>query len=102
MSLNLSNQALLTALKAWHLPEPLTMQLLPGGMIGEVWRVEAGDQCFVAKYACTTQQAFEGGLYAAEMVEQHGITSGVPLRKNRERFPSWSKVRVGKASLSPC
>ncbi len=80
MSSNLSNEALRIALQAWSLPEPLTIQTLPGGMTGEVWRVEAGDQRFVAKYAYTAQQAFEGGLYAAELVEQHGITCGIPLR----------------------
>lgn len=80
MDANLSNEALRTALQAWSLPEPLTIQSLPGGMTGEVWRVEARDQHFVAKYAYTTQQAFEGGLYAAELVEQHGITCGIPLR----------------------
>jgi hypothetical protein len=79
MSSNLSNETLLAALKAWPLPEPLTFQPLPGGMTGEVWRVEVGDQRFIAKYAYTTQQAFDGGLYAAELVERYGITCGVPL-----------------------
>lgn len=76
----LSDAALLAALQAWPLSEPLTLQRLPGGMTSEVWHVEAGDQRFVAKYTYTTQQAFEGGLYAAELVERHGITCGVPLR----------------------
>src|SRR6266852_4113814 len=79
-SLNLSDETLLAALKAWPLPEPLTIQQLPGGMTSEIWRVEAGNERFVAKYAYTTRQAFEGGLYAAELVERHGITCGVPLR----------------------
>lgn len=79
-SLNLSNETLLAALKAWRLPEPLTIQQLTGGMTSEIWRVEAGNERFVAKYAYTTRQAFEGGLYAAELVERHGITCGVPLR----------------------
>ncbi len=80
MSSNLSTEALFTTLKAWHLHEPIIIQSLPGGMTSDVWHVEAGKRRFVAKYAYTTQQAFESGLYAAELVEQHGITCGVPLR----------------------
>jgi Ser/Thr protein kinase RdoA (MazF antagonist) len=38
------------------------------------------ESTFIAKYAYTTQQAFESGLYAAELVERHGITCGIPLR----------------------
>lgn len=81
MSSVLSNEKLLAALQAWSLSEPLTIQELPGGMTGEVWYVEAGDQRFVAKYAYTTQQAFEGGLHAAELVERRqGVACGIPLR----------------------
>src|SRR5579863_2105548 len=76
----LSDAALLAALQAWPLSEPLAIRRLSGGMTSEVWHVEAGDQHFVAKYAYTTQRAFEGGLYAAELVERHGITCGAPLR----------------------
>lgn len=76
----LSDETLLAALQAWSLLEPLTIQRLPGGMTSEVWSIEAGNQRFVAKYAYTKQEAFEGGLHAAELVEQHGITCGAPLR----------------------
>jgi Ser/Thr protein kinase RdoA (MazF antagonist) len=76
----LSDAALLAALQTWPLPEPLTIQRLPGGMTSEVWSIEADDQRFVAKYAYTKQAAFEGGLHAAELVERHGVTCGAPLR----------------------
>ena len=79
MSSALSDGHLRIALKAWPLPETFAIQRLPGGMTSEVWHVQAGQERFVAKYAYTSQQAFESGLYAAELVERHGITSGVPL-----------------------
>lgn len=77
----LSNEKLLSALQtSWHLPEALIVQRLSGGFTSEVWKVEAGNQCFVAKYAYQSQEAFEGGLYAAELAEQYGIRSAAPLR----------------------
>lgn len=76
----LSDEKLLAALQIWPLSKPLTIQRLPGGMTSEIWHIEARNQRFIAKYTYTTQQAFEGGLYAAELVERHGITCGAPLR----------------------
>jgi Ser/Thr protein kinase RdoA (MazF antagonist) len=80
MSSILSNERLLSALHAWHLPEPLVVQRMPGGFTSEIWKVDAGSECFVAKYAYQSQEAFEGGLYAAELAEQYGIMSAAPLR----------------------
>jgi len=80
MSSALSDAALQAGLQAWPLSEPITIQQLPGGMTSEVWHIEAENQRFVAKYAYTTREAFEGGLYAAELVERHGISCGAPLR----------------------
>ena len=77
----LSNEKLLSTLQtSWHLPDALVVQRLSGGFSSEVWKVEAGDQCFVVKYAYQSQEAFEGGLYAAELAEQYGIRSAAPLR----------------------
>lgn len=80
MSLTLSDETLLKALQSWPLPEPPIVQRLPGGFTSEVWLVESGKERFAAKYAYQSQKYFDGGLYAAELVEQHGITSGAPLR----------------------
>ena len=80
MSSALTDEKLLAALQAWPLPEPVAIRRLPGGMTSGVWHIEAADQRFVAKYAYTKREAFEGGLYAAELVERHGITCGAPLR----------------------
>lgn len=76
----LSNEKLLSALHAWHLSEDLVVQRLSGGFTSEIWKVKAGSQHFVAKYASQSQEAFEGGLSAAELAEQHGIKSAAPLR----------------------
>ena len=76
----ISDETLLTILKAWDLPEPLTIHQLEGGFTSEVWLVEAKGERFIAKYAYQSQRDFEGGLYAAELAEQCGITSGAPLR----------------------
>lgn len=80
MKSTISDETLLTALKAWNLPEPLTIYQLSGGFTSEVWLVEAKSERFIAKYAYQSQEDFEGGLYAAELAEQHGIPSGAPLR----------------------
>ncbi|MHB8598649.1 MAG: phosphotransferase enzyme family protein [Ktedonobacteraceae bacterium] len=80
MNSTISDETLLTALKAWDLPEPFTIHQLEGGFTSEVWLVEAKGERFIAKYAHQSQKDFEGGLYAAELAEQHGITSGAPLR----------------------
>ncbi len=93
----LSDDALLAALQAWPLTEPLTIQRLPGGMTSEVWDLKAGDQRFVAKYAYTKQAAFEGGLYAAELVEQHGITCGAPLRTKQGALSIMIKGAQGQS-----
>jgi Ser/Thr protein kinase RdoA (MazF antagonist) len=76
----ISDKTLLTALKAWDLPESFTIHQLEGGFTSEVWLVEAKGERFVAKYAYQSQEGFEVGLYAAELAEQYGITSGAPLR----------------------
>ena len=80
MNSTINDETLLTALKAWHLPELLTVHRLPGGFTSEVWLVEAKGERFIAKYAYQSQKDFEGGLYVAELAEQCGITSGAPLR----------------------
>jgi len=80
MNIRLSEEALLTALHAWLLPEPHLVQRLSGGFTSDVWRVEAGGAVFAAKYTEQTQDAFEGGLAAAELAGHAGITSGAPLR----------------------
>ena len=78
--MRLSKEALLTALHAWPLPSPRLVRRLPAGFTSEVWLVEAGGAHFVAKYADQSQEALEAGLFAAELAERHGITSGAPLR----------------------
>jgi Ser/Thr protein kinase RdoA (MazF antagonist) len=86
MNVRLSEEALLAALHAalhaWPLPEPRQVRRLPGGFTSDVWRVEAGGAAFVAKYTEQAQDAFEGGLAAAELAERAGITSGPPVRTN--------------------
>ncbi len=77
---NLTEETLRTTLKAWDLPEPVTVWQIPGGFTSEVWLVEANGERFVAKYADQSQRDFEGGLYAAEVAERYGITSGAPIR----------------------
>ena len=39
----LSEETLFTALDAWNLSPPLTVERLPGGFTSEVWRVETGN-----------------------------------------------------------
>ncbi len=80
MTRRLSEEALLTALHAWHLSSPRLVRRLPDGFTSEVWLVEAGGAPFVAKYAYQSQEALEAGLSAAELAEGHGLSSGVPLR----------------------
>lgn len=76
MSVTLSDETLLNALQAWPLSEPSIVQRLPGGFTSEVWLVELGKERFAAKYAYQSQKDFDGGLYAAELFEQHGIING--------------------------
>lgn len=80
MTSRLSEEALLTAFHAWSLPSPRLVRRLPAGFTSQVWLVEAGGAHFVAKYADQSQEALEAGLSVAEFAEDHGITSGVPLR----------------------
>jgi Ser/Thr protein kinase RdoA (MazF antagonist) len=80
MNVRLSETVLLSALHAWPLPEPRQVRRLPGGFTSDVWRVEAGGAAFVAKYTEQPQDAFEGGLAAAELVGRAGISSGAPVR----------------------
>ncbi len=80
MKMRLNEEALLTALQAWPLPSPHLVRRLPAGFTSEVWLVEAGGAHFVAKYADQPQEALEAGLFAAELAERYGITSGAPLR----------------------
>ena len=75
----LSEEILFTALEAWHLSPPFTIRRLPGGFTSDVWRVETGNGCFIAKYTEQSQEAFERGLCAARVVEQEGIPGGAPL-----------------------
>src|SRR5260370_41567277 len=77
--MELSKETLFTALEAWKLSPPLAIKRLPGGFTSDVWRVETGDGCFIAKYAEQSQEAFEKGLCAAGVVEKEGIPSGAPL-----------------------
>jgi len=77
--LALSEETLLTALRAWDLSPLLLVQRLTGGFTSEVWRIETGKEYFIAKYADQSQEAFEGGLCAAELAEQEGIQSGIPV-----------------------
>jgi Ser/Thr protein kinase RdoA (MazF antagonist) len=80
MNVRLSEETLLTALHAWSLPEPHLVRRLSGGFTSDVWRVEAGGAVFAAKYTEQSQDAFEGGLTAAELAGHAGINSGAPLR----------------------
>lgn len=83
MNATLSDETLLTALQAWNLPHPLLVRRLSSGFTSEVWKVETGKECFIAKYADQSQEAFEGGLCAAELAGQKGIMSGTPLRTKK-------------------
>jgi hypothetical protein len=60
--LALNEKILLTALDAWDLSLPLMVKRLPGGFTSDVWRVETGNGCFIAKYTEQPQEAFEAGL----------------------------------------
>jgi Ser/Thr protein kinase RdoA (MazF antagonist) len=82
MNVRLSEEALRSALHAWALPEPRQVRRLAGGFTSDVWRVEADGAAFVAKYTEQPQDAFEGGLAAAELVGHAGIPSGAPVRTN--------------------
>lgn len=77
--MELSEETLLTALTTWNLSPPLTTRHLTDGFTSDIWRVETGDGCFIAKYTEQPQEAFEQGLRAAGVLEQEGISSGVPL-----------------------
>jgi Ser/Thr protein kinase RdoA (MazF antagonist) len=76
----LSDDALVTALDAWHLGRQVAIQRLPGGFTSDVWRVDTPRQRLIAKYAYDRREAFERGLLAAEILERHGISSGGPIR----------------------
>jgi len=69
---------LLAALDAWHLPGPLEIEPLEGGMNSQAWRVESAGGLFVAKLAGDT--TFEAGLLVAEYLEQAGFRAGGPIR----------------------
>lgn len=77
--MELSEETLFTALEAWNLSPPLTVKRLPGGFTSNIWRVEAGNGRFIAKYTEQSQETFEKGLCAAGVIEQEGIPSGAPL-----------------------
>ena len=77
--MELSEETLFIALEAWNLSPPLTIRHLTSGFTSDIWRVETGDGCFIAKYTEQSQEAFEKGLHAAGVVEQEGISSGAPL-----------------------
>ena len=78
--LPLHENVLRSALDAWNLSQPIAIQCIPGGLTSEVWLVKTAHGQFVAKHGYQAQNVFESGLYAAELVERNGITSGVPLR----------------------
>lgn len=65
---------------AWSLAPPRSIRRLPGGYTADVWTVTTPHARFIAKYAYDSQAAFERGLRAAELLEEHGIPSGGPLR----------------------
>ncbi|GHO82390.1 hypothetical protein KSZ_03960 [Dictyobacter formicarum] len=80
MHFTLPDGTLIAALSAWPLPQPLTITRIPGGFTADVWYVDTCQERFVAKFAYDTQQTFEAGLQAAEIVERAGIASSAPSR----------------------
>lgn len=76
----LSDTALSHALAAWDIPHPHAITRFPGGFTGDTWYVHTPTQRFVAKHAFDNQAAFERGLFAAEILERHGLRCGAPLR----------------------
>lgn len=83
MTRRLSEEALLTALHAWHLSSPRLVRRLPDGFTSEVWLVEAEEAYVVSQpgfaelihRACTAAREFEarrevtGGVIWADRVE---------------------------------
>lgn len=80
MPFTLPDAALISALTAWSLPQPLTLTRIAGGFTGDVWYVDTNQGRLVAKFAYDAREVFEAGLQAAEIVERAGIASGAPLR----------------------
>jgi Ser/Thr protein kinase RdoA (MazF antagonist) len=76
------DELLESALNQWTLPKPVRVAPLESGFAGDVWKVEAGNERYVAKLAYDARDSFESGLRLAEIVEQHGLSSGAPLRSN--------------------
>ena len=76
----LSKATLVHALRAWHLPDRIAVQRIPGGFTSDAWHVDTSKQRFIAKYAYDRREGFERGLLAAEILERHGIRSGGPVR----------------------
>src|SRR6266542_2829190 len=77
---HLEDRSLIDIISDWQLPKPVSVVRLDGGFTGDVWRVEANGQLYIAKLAYESRDSFEIGLLASEIVERHGLRSGAPLR----------------------
>jgi Ser/Thr protein kinase RdoA (MazF antagonist) len=86
---------LLTALDAWHLPGPLRIEPLEGGMNSHAWRVDAAGELFVAKLV-SDSTTFEAGLLVAEYLGQMDFQAGAPVRT----LAGALTVRVGTQRLA--
>jgi homoserine kinase type II len=76
----MSNEAAIRlALGAWHLPGPLKIEPLEGGINSYTWRVHSANDLFVAKLAGNIT-TFEAGLLVAEYLDHAGFRAGRPIR----------------------
>ena len=84
-----------SALGAWQLDEPVTIERLLGGFNSRTWRVSCGKGDFVAKLV-PHSATFEAGLIVAEHLERAGFRAGGPLRTGSGALT----VRLGAESLA--
>jgi Ser/Thr protein kinase RdoA (MazF antagonist) len=68
-----------SALAAWQIATPATIERLGGGFNSRTWRIACGDREFVAKLV-SHNTTFEAGLLVAEQLERAGFRAGGPLR----------------------
>jgi Ser/Thr protein kinase RdoA (MazF antagonist) len=87
--------ALQSALAAWQLHAPVTIERLLGGFNSRTWRVFCDSGDFVAKLVPHTA-TFEAGLIVAEHLERAGFCAGGPLRTRNGALT----VRLADESLA--
>jgi homoserine kinase type II len=71
--------AIKSALAAWQIPAPVTIERLLGGFNSRTWRISSSAGEYVAKLV-PYNATFEAGLIVAEQLERVGFRAGGPLR----------------------